>query len=1305
MKKLLSLVLALIMLASTAVCLPVGVTAAEPGITETIYEENFSVLPDGVYTLEELEQSIGWKVLRAGTDATVEVKDGVLILKAGAQKDLVFKLVSNDMRLTGSCTVQFDMEQTSYTEGKEKTMFSGVYIGTTTVEGQNLHTRGIIPKCNNEGFHHIALADGVIDEGKYDCDGFVLNGGGDSQARPESVRWGDGYGPSSAASSDDKLKSWYKKQEANKTSMTTWKNVYDVENNQIDAYASGARVNSTAGYAAYDDVSISAYMGKDACLRVQVDRTTKFDNISIVTGGEALMPNGNVVYEQNFDNISFDPETQTTSDLASMIGWKSPNLIQGQDFTEKEPVPEDAPEGTEGTPIKATTTYQIVDGMLDILNPYVPGVESSGTTKADAVAENLSVAQIYLPEVDRAENTVVIEYDQMYVYVGGEKAEVQPDKGDTVYKQVMGEFDGGDQELTFRLYGKNGNYWAGWNHSQKGFNRMGFKNNSKNFNQSLGTQLRPQNVAYASLRSSYLYSDKSGDKHYNLYNSLDHVKVIINRENGVEVYINGALTWFLNASQFAGFDGGFDDIVGSVLRIEVAPGCHVRLDNMKVTVDPETRPDMIITEAATDAFGKEAFEYVEVYNNSDQALNVYDYSLVTKSLSDSYRQQAQKTQLADVLTIYPGKHTYESAAVDKGTKKSLYSVTLENPAYDEGWLQPGQVAVIWNTVDAMHGGTWEKPTANKTAWSYTVEDFRKATFVPENVKVFQSYNSYNTSFAAEGRYIIALAEQSVFQPQYIPAFEWGTRGVSAEVMNSYENYVSYVMMLVTGNFDPSSSDSVTLSDSMTKNEYGINAYPSISNHSYRDFLSGSVNMETGAPATYLGVQFSYGRNNNSKEGMISVDPNLETRYDVSPGVVYDRQKRTVQYTLDGVTTTKYLGTKVYYDVISPTDGMQALFSFVNGVVTYGQPMTMTLVEDTTIERVGSGIHTVKGAALNSTAQDQAIVWTTAIKKSDFYNLQNKYYDPDGQKMIKNIEIGTLVAKTADLTDGVALTVENVKSDGKVQKVGVKTTDWMNGVNIYGSGSEQYYLLTGSYTVDAQNYDTEYSGVGYLSVTLVNGEMLTIYGDYSQAAHSRSVNGLIIARQQAIIQTAQNTPIETLADVVFTLPHQSVYLNRPAKLTWKTLIEKSHFDSLKKYLDNGSYASVEVGILWADTSDLVGDVTLTLENVAGGKVHQTEVKTFAEAQDFSTRTGEDGKTYYEMKYDYEVASSADYGVKRSVVGYVTITLDDGQVITVYSDYNEATHAHSIHSVAQAIRDAGYAGYENSQDKIDALLPQA
>ncbi len=1040
MKKLLSLALALIMVLSTMACLPFGAVAAGTNhVPQTLYAEDFTTLTDGTYTADRLAYFLGWTLVRGDKDATIAtVEDGVLTIDTTASAvDYVFE-IAKSARFMDNHTVEYDMTMvTSFTSADAlRLQFAAIYTGSYDAENET--TTAIIPKVTFEGYHNIAYTkDGAINEEPLGSDQFLIGGDSHSQALPEWIPFSGGYG---------KL-----------NTKTTWKNVVSADYNQVDVYANGGRVNSTKAEKTYAQYQVADFLGDTAFLRVQAKRVASFDNISIVTGADVIRNDGKTVYEQNFDNITFDPETETAADLAKKIGWINMAVSNGSDPTVL--VDEDQ------KPIVIPTTYKIVDGMLDILNPH----------GAPAV-----VPEIYIPEMETAEDQVIIEYDQMYVY-----------------EDILGEYDGGDQPITFTMYGRKSDFYLKWEHTQKGFNKFTFMNGSNHsLNKGSLVQIRPQNIAYSNCTASnsYVYTDQGGN-HYNIYNSLDRVKIVVDKTDGVEIYFNGNLTWFLDAAQTQTFldtsnSNGPEHMVGMLLQMSIPAGCHVKLDNMKVTVDPEEIPELLITEVATTVNGKDEFEYVEIYNNASERINVYEYVLVTQTIVDGIKSDVTQQAEIDaalakntpvyqpgVITMYPGAHTYQSVP-DKKTGVSPYSITLENPAYEDGWLEPGEVAMIWNTANAMHSNSYTSPEANREEWSYTVDDFRTEVGLGEGVKVFKSYNDYNTTLENAGRYMVGIGRRSAYQPGYQAMYQRGDETI-ASVVSTYANTVSHVYMLIDGAFDPWAN--IKVSGEMNKNEEGVNAYPKSNNYCYYSNYSDLLDPKTGGPCTLLSAQFVYGMDHSAMGRCIDGD-NVETVHDVTPGVVLDIQKRAFTFRVDDYDEeTKYLGDTVDFSNYKE-DGYKALFMVVNGTIIY-ENFTQVITENVTVERVGVKLLTEDGTV----GADATVSWTTAVDQADFDRLLwyvEKY-------VIKQIEVGTLIAKTADLSETFTLTLENVGDDGKIVKLS-ETENWFGEVE---------YQYEGAIVVPIEESDEAYSAVGFVSITMLDGRTFTVYGNTASTSVS------------------------------------------------------------------------------------------------------------------------------------------------------------------------------------------------------------
>ena len=1057
MKKLISLALALIMVLSTMACLPLGTLAVDAGaapVQQTLYAENFDGLEDGTYTAADLAYWLDWTVERGDPSAVIAtVTNGELKIDTSASsQDYVFA-IAKTVRFMDNHTIQYDLTAASCADATNgKFYFAAIYTGSYNADTGE--TTAIIPKVTYEGYHNLTyVVGGVIDEGKHSSEGYTIGGAGYEQARPESIPFSGGYGAY--------------------TTKATWTNVISADQNQVDVYANGGRMNSTETSNTYDKYQVADLLGDTAYLRVQLGRVAIFDNISIVSGADVITHDSNVVYEQNFDDITYDPETETAQDLGAKIGWTNLTASMGKDPTATD---------DDGKEIEVPTTFSIVNGMLDILNPY--GAASLAP-------------QIFIPEMERAKDQIVIEYTQMYVY----KLEqgLDEDGKQLPALDVLGEYDGGDQPITFTMYGRRSDFYVKWEHTQKGFNKFTFKNGDKHsFNGGGLQQVRPQNVPYSHVVSGYQYTDQGGS-HYNIYNSLDRVKVIMDKTDGVEIYFNGALVWYLNASQLAAWvntsnSNGPEHMLGHVLKMTIPAGCHVRLDDMKVTLDPEEVPELLITEVASSVNDKDEFEYVEVYNNASERVNIYDYVLVTQTITDSFKSDIKQQQEIDaankkgsrvnipgVLTMYPDAHTYKSPA-DAKTGISAYSVTLENPSYEDGWLEPGEVAMIWNTANAMHTDSYTAPKPNREEWSYTDADFRTEVGLDESIKVFKSYNDYNQTLTNTGRYFVGIGYRSAYQPGYMPMYQRGDETIVPTV-SSYKNLVSYVYMLIDGAFDPNPPDvidgngkkvygsSLAVGAQMTINEEKVFAYPIGSGWAYRSNYSDLLDPKTGGPCTLISAQFVYGLNNAGHEGLCIDGDNVETVADVTPGVVLDVQKRAMSFKVDSYKAeTKYLGDEVDFTNYQD-DGFKSLFMNVNGELRF-ENFTQTLTEDVTVVRVGMKLATESKGI--SYAGDKAVItWTTPISGSDLDSLL-EYMD---MGILRDVKLGVLISENADLSDATIL-VE-------------RSENWLDGLVESAAG---VYALDAVCAFEAEAYDTEYTVAAYITVTLLNGQTVTVYAD-------------------------------------------------------------------------------------------------------------------------------------------------------------------------------------------------------------------
>ncbi|MBR2353741.1 MAG: hypothetical protein IKA76_04470 [Clostridia bacterium] len=1013
MKKLISVVLAVLMLVPMfAYVVPASATGATQ---ETIYAADFTGM-DGTYTLAELATRLNWKLVRGDDKGTAVIADGKLTLTAG-DLDIVYEVV-NDARLTANHTIQYDMVK-FYQGGNLR--FAGMYTGTDNGET----VKAIIDRTTFENYNNMHLVDGLLNEKAGNAGGTgILIGNGNDQVRPETIPGGG--------------------------DSNTWKVVYDVTNNQVDAYASGARIMSTFGTYetadAWAAVKVSDYVGNGAYIRVQTTGWATFDNISIVAGGEAVSY-GEYAYYQDFNDVTYDATTETPQDLAEKIGFQFlKDTVYYQNNSSKE---------------SWQVKYSIVDGALDI---FVPA--TAHPSSAHMHTNMGQFGALFVPEMDIAD-TVVIEYDMSYVNTNQEN-----------------EFNGGDNPLMLKMYGRRSDFFTSWAFTQKGWlswSYTGWTNGDTGkgtkFTKANGGPARPEGITYNNQATSYTFGN--GAYHMTLVGSTEHIKVVMSMD-GMEIYVNDIIAYRLTGTELANWTSGgktADDIIGNLLQFFTIGGCHVRLDNLKITTDPETKASgLLITEAGANGVTNGQHEYLEVYNNSDKALNIYDYAIIASGFNTYFNPRQSKAALwtknigqNEVILAYPGAHTFNSIKKDETTGASLYSITHTNPAYEEGWIQPGEVALLWNTTNAMHNSGYNSPT--DINWTQTVDSFRAGQGAnAADCKVFMFYNDYNHAFSNSGNYVIALMDRDTFQPGFDPATGEGDQAiVSAPAdlrkADSFVNVNAY-------------ADNVDKRGHYTASTIPLAKY---------DYL---YNTEKIDGIALEGTVIALGAAN------------------MTPGILEDNQKRALTVTVDGKAHKVYLGAE-----ISPVDFIDAagynklMWAVVDGKIVDANAK-FTVTKDMTIELGGQiALTTLKGAStrINYYAEDEdgnpigtGLRWITAVKEADLDAL----WAIDG---VADVEIGTLVARAAQLAENEqTLVMDNVTEDGSdgkvVRKVVAYNGDWYTTSTDY----EGFGLFAGGVgNLRSYNYSADYSAVGYVTVTLESGEVFTVYGDYNADDHDRN----------------------------------------------------------------------------------------------------------------------------------------------------------------------------------------------------------
>ena len=205
-------------------------------------------------------------------------------------------------------------------------------------------------------------------------------------------------------------------------------------------------------------------------------------------------------------------------------------------------------------------------------------------------------------------------------------------------------------------------------------------------------------------------------------------------------------------------------------------------------------PELIITEIGTDQYGaadnaknvnakfsdsyaqRDVYEFIEIYNNSDKPVNVYDYMLGYQG-TGSDDAEFFESSIQEYTAFHPGKDWTEAPynATHKYWQGDL--PFPENPAYEEGEIAPGEVFVVWMFSDAAH------------MLNCTEEQFRAFWSIPAGVKVFlfdadanDAEMNFSIKNAKTGTYTIMV------QSERFPKRRSSDKTFYPESDNTHHNY-------------------------------------------------------------------------------------------------------------------------------------------------------------------------------------------------------------------------------------------------------------------------------------------------------------------------------------------------------------------------------------------------------------------------------------------------------------------------------------------------------------------------------------
>ena len=748
--------------------------------------------------------------------------------------------------------------------------------------------------------------------------------------------------------------------------------------------------------------------------------------LALITGLTALLPLGvvaeapataaaqsGVIYAEDFSALK--PGIYTADELTKALGWSSI-----------------------GTTPKAT--YQITDdGKLRVYNPYA-SPDGSMNGQID----------LFLGSFDElTTGRVVIEFERTY------------NEAETCMVFYS----------TLRIQ-KDGNNFVEPMSMAQGFmqNRVRYNNGWL----TLVEQSRPENIAYNRYTTNYGNNPDFTIGHYvadnqpgttvtdnrTIFKSTDTHRIVVDPVNGVDYYINGVLASSSKLDE-AWRETYASACLGDELRIRVMPGIDVTYDNISVWRE-DAAPEALITELAPNGVAGGGWdEYIEIYNNSDRPLNIYDYAIVRANpLAGTNGKRLSVEESAAVLA---GETTYTAP------KNPDYTVTHTNPAYEDGWVAPGESVLLWIATNTLHNGAWSGP--NGAGNGKTLDDFRAALELSEDQKAFVCYSNYNFSLNnGSGPYLYALVDKDFPAKLTEDIYKWD---------NLTGNFVSYVWHV---NADGTGYSNEVDTDQFVKN------------------------WDSGNPSST--IEYVYAENNAARRG-IAMQKGSEPN---TPGRVADAQKRQVEVYVNASAGTAPLGEPLDVSALLGENDRLLFALRLDGTMVEIADGTVTPIEPVVLCKVG--MQTLEGAGVRLNAPT-GLRWQTALDRADLewlLSLQER-------GMIASLEAGTLISPTRHVQDAGEFTAQAIErmefSDDGYLDVAATVGEWY-------SETETDVVFAGSIAnLLPQNYTLDFSAVGYLRLTLADGSEVTAYGGYSEELHSRNV--------RAVAQAALDDPNSGLTD--------------------------------------------------------------------------------------------------------------------------------------------------------------------------------
>lgn len=473
----------------------------------------------------------------------------------------------------------------------------------------------------------------------------------------------------------------------------------------------------------------------------------------------------------------------------------------------------------------------------------------------------------------------------------------------------------------------------------------------------------------------------------------------------------------------------------------------------------ETSPALMITEIiprTNNLAGQDlnAFSAIELTNTSSYPVDAYNFALVRTPLDTACRTGMGFTYATDMRAGNPvqrvtGNGSYYFFAEDH----------ITNP--DECILAPGETMVVWflteETYDSYHSDLDFGVNYFRQYWANngSPELAVKGSDGEYAVKVVAVDGCTSTSYNGEN-------SAKVFHPSSTGSAVYGVANATDSVLEGNVNIVDVQSIAYLG----LSSTYFEIRKEAVKADDGTDTI-------YYANILASTEMPANAGMRYLtGMSFS-NRISAMKQSMKVQEQQYTGSYPVKT-TDPNQQLRLVMRTSNALQSAK-LGTLDGEEAYGIKD-MLFVSTTEDNVTTY-RYFDARRVSITTLDQ-----------AAVSTGADKAIRFNNAIK-TDVFNALVATYGAE------NVNVGMLIAKADDIKAGTVMTKQGLDD------AGVFYEDVKGELLYY---TDNYAVLGSAISLGSGNDQTEYTAVGYLTLTLADGTTTTYWSATSATRSAAAV---------------------------------------------------------------------------------------------------------------------------------------------------------------------------------------------------------